>query len=122
MKKPIVSIKSSGESLSSFKNALTAARKGRLRGEHLELAFSKKKDFDRFVRNLGILSAILNYKPKSIYELAKHLDMDVSNLTKLISFFESLGAIRVKTSTVAGRTVKTPLVEYDLIEFDLKVN
>ena len=121
MKKLIVSIQSSGESLSSFKKALKSARKGQLKNDHFELAFDSKKDFDRFVKNLGILAAILNFKPKSVYELAKHLEMDVSNLNKLISFFESVGAIKIKTSTVAGRTVKTPLVEYGHIEFDLNV-
>jgi len=47
--------------------------------------------------------------------------MDVSNLNKLILFFEVIGAIKIKTSTVGGRTVKTPVVEYEQIEFDLKV-
>ncbi len=121
MKKLIVSIKSSSESLASFKKALKEARKGRPKGGHFELAFDTKKDFDRFVKNLGVSSAILIHKPKSVYELAKHLEMDVSNLNKLVSFFESIGAIKIKTSTVAGRTVKTPLVEYEQIEFDLKV-
>ena len=121
MKKLIVSIKSSSETLSDFRKALKDARKGRLKGEHYELSFDNKKDFDRFVKNLGILSAILVHKPKSVYELAKLVDMDVSNLNKLILFFEVVGAIKIKTSTVGGRTVKTPVVEYEQIEFDLKV-
>lgn len=120
MKKLIVSIKSSSETLSGFKKALKDARKGRLKGDHFELSFDNKKDFDRFVRNLGILSAILVHKPKSVYELAKLVDMDVSNLNKLILFFEIVGAIKIKTATVSGRTVKTPVVEYEQIEFDLK--
>lgn len=120
MKKLIVSIKSSSETLSGFKKALKDARKGRLKGDHFELSFENKKDFDRFVRNLGILSAILVHKPKSVYELAKLVDMDVSNLNKLILFFEIVGAIKIKTATVSGRTVKTPVVEYEQIEFDLK--
>jgi predicted transcriptional regulator len=120
MKKLIVSIKSSGETLSDFKKALKSARKGRMKRDHFELSFDNKKDFDRFVKNLGILSAILTYKPKSVYELAKLVDMDVSNLNKLIVFFEAVGAISIKTSTVSGRTVKTPVVEYEHIEFDLK--
>lgn len=121
MKKLIVSIKSSSESLKDFKKALKEGRKGKLKGEHFELSFDNKKDFDRFVKNLGILSAILNHKPKSVYELAKLVDMDVSNLNKLIDFFEAVGAIRIKSSTVAGRAVKTPIVDYEQIEFDLKV-
>ena len=120
MKKLIVSIKSSSETLSDFKKALKNARKGRLKGDHCELSFDNKKDFDRFIRNLGILSTILVHKPKSVYELAKLVDMDVSNLNKIILFFETVGAIRIKTSTLSGRTVKTPVVEYEQIEFDLK--
>jgi predicted transcriptional regulator len=119
MKKLIVSIKSSSETMLQFKKALKRARKGKLKGDHFELSFDNKKDFDRFVKNLGILSAILHHKPKSIYELAKLVDMDVSNLNKIIVFFEIAGAIKIKTSTVAGRTVKTPIVEYEQIEFDL---
>lgn len=121
MKKLIVSIKSSSESLSDFKKALKEARKGRLKGDHFELSFDNKKDFDRFVRNLGILSAILVHKPKSVYELAKLVEMDVSNLNKLVSFFEAVGAVKIKSAKVDGRTVKTPVVEYEQIEFDLKV-
>lgn len=120
MKKLIVSIKSSNETLSDFKKALKDVRKGLLKGDHFELSFDNKKDFDRFIRNLGILSAILVHKPKSVYELAKLVDMDVSNLNKIILFFETVGAIKIKTSTVSGRTVKTPVVEYEQIEFDLK--
>lgn len=120
MKKLIVSIKSSGDTLSDFKKALKNARKGRLKGNHFELSFDNKKDFDRFVKNLGILSAILTHKPKSVYELAKLVNMDVSNVNKLIVFFEAVGAITIKVSTVSGRTVKTPIVEYGHIEFDLK--
>ncbi|MGE3387020.1 MAG: hypothetical protein AB7K41_09860 [Bdellovibrionales bacterium] len=120
MKKLIVSIKSSSESLSDFKKALRDAKKGKLKEDHFELSFDNKKDFDRFVKNLSVLSAILIHKPKSVYELAKIVDVDVSNLNKLILFFEVVGAIKIKTSKVAGRTVKTPVVEYDQIEFDLK--
>ncbi|MCM2281089.1 MAG: hypothetical protein NDI61_04510 [Bdellovibrionaceae bacterium] len=120
MKKLVVSIKSSSEVFDDFKKAFKAARKGRLKGDHYELSFDNKKDFDRFVKNLGILSAILIHKPKSVYELAKLVEMDVSNLNKLVSFFEAVGAVKIKSAKVDGRTVKTPIVEYEQIEFDLK--
>jgi predicted transcriptional regulator len=119
MKKLIVTVKSSSQTLSEFKNALKAARKGRLKEDHFEISFDNKKDFDRFAKNLSVLSAILTHKPKSIYELAKLIDMDVSNLNKLIAFFVSVGAIRIKTSQESGRAVKTPIVEYGQVEFDL---
>ena len=106
--------------MSVFKKALKNARKGNLRTDHFELSSDNKKDFDRFVKNLGVLSAILIHKPKSVYELAKLIDMDISNLNKLILFFETTGAIKIKTSMVSGRSVKTPIVEYGQIVFDLK--
>ena len=58
------------------------------------------------MKNLSILSAILTHKLKSNYELSKLIDMDVSNLNKLIAFFEAVGALKIKTSTVAGRAAK----------------
>lgn len=120
MKKLIISIKTSTDSLADFGRALKKARKGQLKEDHFELSFDNKKDFDRFVKNIGILSAILVHKPKSVYELANIIDMDISNLNKIIIFFEDLGAIKIKTETISGRTVKTPVVEYDHIEFDLR--
>ncbi len=120
MKKLIISIKKSSDVLYDFKKALKSARKGKLKGKHFELSFDNKKDFDKFIKNIGILSAILNYKPKSVYDLSKYLDMDVSNLNKIILFFESVGAIKIKESKIGGRSLKQPIVEYDQIEFDLK--
>lgn len=120
MKKLIISIKTSTDSLTDFGRALKKARKGQIKEDHFELSFDNKKDFDRFVKNIGILSAILVHKPKSVYELANIIDMDISNLNKIIIFFEDLGAIKIKTETISGRTVKTPVVEYDHIEFDLR--
>ncbi len=120
MKKLIVSIKSSSQTMIEFKKALKDARKGNLKGDHYEISFDNKKDFDRFAKNLGVLSAILTHKPKSVYELSKLIDMDVSNLNKLIAFFESVGAVKIKTSQESGRAVKIPIVEYEQVEFDLK--
>ncbi len=120
MKKLIISIKTSNDSLSDFSRALKKARKGKLKEDHFELSFDNKKDFDRFVKNIGILSAILVYKPKSVYELANIIKMDISNLNKIIIFFEDLGAIKIKSETISGRRVKKPVVEYDHIEFDLR--
>ena len=51
-----------------------------MKGTHFEISFDNKKDFDRFVKNIGILSLISKLRPNSIYELAKLANMDVSNL------------------------------------------
>lgn len=105
--------------MNDFKKAFRKAKKSKGPTPHYEISFDNKKDFDRFVLNLHVLKYILLFKPKSVYELAKLTRMDVSNLNKVILFFEKMGAIKVKTATQAGRMVKMPVVEYDTVEFNL---
>lgn len=119
MKHLIVSLKTSNEVLEDFKKAFRKAKKTKSKAPHYEISFDNKKDFDRFVLNLNVLKYILLFKPQSVYELAKITGMDVSNLNKVILFFEEVGAIKVKTATISGRVVKTPVVEYDTVEFNL---
>lgn len=119
MKRLIVSLKTADEIFVGFKKALHKAKKNKLKSSHFEISFDNKKEFDRFVRNIDILKYILVYKPKSVYELAKITKIDVSNLNKVILFFEEVGALKVKITTESGRTVKMPVVEYQTIEFNL---
>lgn len=119
MKQLTVSIKSSSEVLKDFKRALKKAKRRGFKEPHYEISFGSRKDFEKFVRNIPILAAIIEFKPKSVYELAKHTEMDVSNLNKVILFLEEMGAIRLKEATVNGRTVRTPIVDYEGIQFKL---
>lgn len=120
MKKLLVSVKSPSQTLSEFKKALKQIRKGEFKKDHFEISFDNQKDFDRFVKNLDVLSAILVHKPKSIYELSKLIGKDVSNLNRLIAFFEQVGALKIETSQESGRVQKRPVVKYDRVEFDLR--
>jgi predicted transcriptional regulator len=115
----IISIKNSGDILNDFKRDLKRASRKQIKVPRYEISFDNRKDFERFVKNIPILSAIIEHRPKSVYELAKITDMDVSNLNKVILFFEEMGAIRLKPATLNGRSVKTPIVEYEKIEFKL---
>ncbi|MFH1654905.1 MAG: hypothetical protein ABIE74_12765 [Pseudomonadota bacterium] len=119
MKRLLISLKTSDEILDNFKKAMKRAKKKKIAEPHYEISFDNKNDFDRFVKNIYILKYILVFKPKSIYELAKLIKIDVSNLNKVILFFEEVGALEVKTTRVSGREVKTPIVPYDTIEFNL---
>lgn len=119
MKSLIISLKTSTDALDDFKNALKSARKGKLKSEHYEVSFDNKKDFERFVKNIFLLSMIITYKPRSVYELAKLANIDVSNLNKIILFFEEFGVLKIKEMKVGGRNVRKPIVEYDKIEFNL---
>ncbi len=105
--------------MKDFATALKKAKSGRLKKPHYEISFDNRKSFEKFVKNISILSTILALKPRSVYELAKFRNMDVSNLNKIILFFEEVGAIRLKNTKINGRNVKQPIVEYQKIEFDL---
>ena len=118
MKQLIVSIKTPGDALDDFKRALKKARAGKLIPSS-EISFDNRKDFNRFIENLHILSSIRTHKPRSVYELAKRAGIDVSNLNKIILFFEKMGVLKIKEETVLGRKVRRPIVEYDSIEFKL---
>jgi predicted transcriptional regulator len=120
MKKLVVSCKTAEHVFEDFKRAAKAVRRGNFKGETVyEVSFDNKADFNRFVRNIPVLSAIIVFKPRSVYELAKLIESDVSNLNKVIQFFEEIGVVTVKTTKNAGRTVKQPHVEYDEVTFRL---
>ena len=119
MKQLVISVKSSREVLKDFKKAFKRASRKQIKDPHYEISFDNRKDFERFVKNIPILAAIIEFRPKSVYELAKATDTDVSNLNKIILFLEEMGAIRLKDAMVNGRAVKTPIVEYEKIEFKL---
>lgn len=119
MKTLTISIKSSQDFLEGFTNAFKAVSKKKIKGTHYEVSFERKKDFNKFIKNLGLLTLIHSLKPKSVYELAKAADMDVSNLNKIILFFEEAGVVTLKRTKVSGRFVTQPIVEYDKIEFNL---
>jgi predicted transcriptional regulator len=120
MKRLVVSCKTADQVFDDFKRAAKKVQKGTFRGEsEFEVSFDNKADFNRFVRNIPVLSAIIAFKPRSVYELAKLTGADVSNLNKVIQFFEEVGVVRVKTSKVSGRTVRQPQVEYKEVTFKL---
>lgn len=119
MKHLIVSFKTASEALEDFRRAFKMAQLGKPMTPHYGISFDNKRDFNRFARNLFILRYILVFKPKSVYELAKITKIDVSNLNKLILFFEKFGVVKVKTTKQNGRTIRTPTVEYDTVEFRL---
>ena len=122
MKKLIVSVKTPGEALHDFVRVCKSVQERKAKGVHRELAFDSRKAFDRFVSNLVILSQIAALKPRSVYELAKATGRDISNLNKAVIFLEEVGVIRVKKSVANGRPIKTPIVDYDRIEFRLRAD
>ena len=119
MKTLTVSIKTSNKVLDGFTKTFKNISKKKIKKTHSAISFDNKKSFDKFAKNIGLLSLIYSIKPKSVYDLAKITSRDVSNLNKIILFFEEVGVLKVKRTRVDGRAVATPIVEYDKIEFNL---
>ena len=120
MKKLIISVKSTVAALDEVTARVKEIekKKGKV-SPHYEISFTNMKDFKRFIGNIDVLTTIQIFKPQSIYELAKLMGKDVSNLNRLINFFEQLEVIKTKERVVNGRTQKVPIVDYKKIEFDL---
>ena len=119
MKKLIVSLKSSSQFFDDMEDAFKKASKNKKFKKDPEISFNNKKDYDKFVKNMGILQVISASNPTSIYDLAKILHKEPNNLTKLINFFESIGALELISMVKNGRNVKVPKVRYKSIEFKL---
>ena len=93
MRKLIVSLKTPGEAFDDFVRVCKSVQARKARGVHRELAFDNRKAFERFVGNLVVLSQIAALKPRSVYELARATRKDVSNLNKVVLFFEEVGVL-----------------------------
>ena len=97
MKKLIVSMKSTEKMFSEFKKKAKQISSRKIStSAHYEISFESKKDFNKFVGNISVLISILNLKPMSIYQLAAMTNKNVSNMKKIINFFEEIGAVRVE--------------------------
>ncbi len=117
----VISLKSNQRFFDDIKEKMKNIEKGKVsKSTHYEISFDDIKGLNKFIRNLPVLMTIINQSPKTIYELAKILDRDVSNIRKIVSFFEDVGAVQLKVKKVSGRTVKRPVVFYDKIELQLK--
>ena len=86
-----------------------------------KLLFTQKKYFSHFVKHMDLLDSIKRNLPQSIYALAKIEKKDVANITKIVSFYESVGALKMKASLIQGRKVKAPFIEYEQIIFEMGI-
>ena len=118
MKRLFVSLKTSTEVLNDFKKALKNVKGKKLQAKY-EISFDNKKDFTRFIKNIDILMYIINFNPKSVFELSKICNKNISTLNKTINFFHDIGALKLKKTRLAGKEVNKPIVEYDIIQFNL---
>jgi predicted transcriptional regulator len=83
------------------------------------ITFTSPKEFDKFLKHIKLIRVIKYLKPESVYELAKVMKVDVSNLNKSIQFLEDFEVITVKTTKKNGRTLKKPIFDFDDIRIKM---
>lgn len=68
-----------------------------------------------------ILNAIKEHNPESIYELAKILEKDQSNITKDVNLLEKYGFLEIEKKKKGERITSKPNFEGDSIEMVIKM-
>ena len=81
------------------------------------IAVMKKFITDERVR---VLKTIKNYKPASIYELAKILHRDAKNVSNDVHYLSELGLIDIEKQKT-GRAKTKPVVDYDKIVLEIAI-
>ena len=67
--------------MGDFKHALKMAKQHKIKVPHYEISFDNRKCFEKFTRNIFVLSSIIAFKPASVYELARGRVTALSPLT-----------------------------------------
>ena len=98
---------------------MKTAMKQKIKTTQHMITFTNPKDFDKFLKHIKILRIIKCLKPESVYELAKTMEVDVSNLNKSIQFLERFEIIKIKKIQKGGRILKQPIFEYQDIQIKM---
>ncbi len=120
MKTLTIALKTSEDLFDDAIQAMKEAMKKEVKkAPQYKITFTSPKDFDKFLKHIKLIRVIKCLKPESVYELAKVMKVDVSNLNKSIQFLEDFEVITVKTTKKNGRTLKKPIFEFDDIRIKM---
>lgn len=112
-------IKRAGKSgnLDSFMSSLKSAPKTK-KGEISAQAYVKSEDEFNSVytsTNREILNWIRVHTPESVYEMAKELGKEASNLTKTLRALAKFSLVRLEEGNAARKTLR-PFVDWEQLE------
>ena len=120
MKRLVISLKTAEEVLRNFKEAYHNAKTRKIKEPHYEISFDNRKDFDLFTRNIHILSKVLAFKPKSIYELAKITKRDLKSVNTDVTVLHDLGLLSLVTTTDERKKTR-PEVKFDKLNVEIVI-
>lgn len=120
MKTLTIALKTSDDLFEDAMEAMKEAMKKEVKkAPQYMITFTSPKDFDKFLKHIKLIRVIKYLKPESVYELAKVMKVDVSNLNKSIQFLEDFEVIKIKVTKKNGRTLKKPIFEFDDIRIKM---
>jgi predicted transcriptional regulator len=122
LKKIDIGIKGLEESLQDFARAWKALESGKRVKLDKGIYFDSIDDMRSVLTNnrLLILKAIRKHRPKSVYELAKHLRRDLKNVNQDLRLLSDIGLVTLE-ATEMDRKRLIPLVDYKKIVLEIAV-
>ena len=122
LKKIDIGIKGLEESLQDFARAWKALESGKRGKLDKGIYFDSIDDMRSVLTNnrLLILKAIRKHRPKSVYELAKHLRRDLKNVNQDLRLLSDIGLVTLE-ATEMDRKRLIPLVDYKKIVLEIAV-
>jgi predicted transcriptional regulator len=103
------------EGWESFKSRVTTALKNKKTNIASKdtLIFASVTDYQKFMteQKIALLSAIMNKKPVSIYQLAQLVERDFANVQRDCTALEAMGFIRLEDTGDAKKS-KTPRLAF----------
>jgi predicted transcriptional regulator len=122
LKKIDIGIKGLEESLQDFARAWKALESGKRIKLDKGIYFDSIDDMRSVLTNnrLLIIKAIRKHRPKSIYELAKHLRRDLKNVNQDLRLLSDIGLVTLEATEIDRKRL-IPLVDYKKIVLGIAV-
>ena len=122
LKKIDIGIKGLEESLQDFARAWKALESGKRVRLDKGIYFDSIDDMRSVLTNnrLLILKAIRKHRPKSVYELAKHLRRDLKNVNQDLRLLSDIGLVTLEATEIDRKRL-IPLVDYKKIVLEIAV-
>ena len=122
LKKIDIGIKGLEESLQDFARAWKALESGKRVKLEKGIYFDSIDDMRSVLTNnrLLILKAIRKHRPKSVYELAKHLRRDLKNVNQDLRLLLDIGLVTLEATEIDRKRL-IPQVDYKKIVLEIAV-
>src|SRR3972149_8369619 len=117
-----IGIRTREEAFKEAKDVMEKLSRGEKVKKHAGVYFENLDAMRKILteKRLEILHAVKERHPSSIYDLAKMLDRDITNVIDDLDYLKELGLVVLKKSK-SGRDKTVPTVDYDMIRLEIAV-